>query len=320
MNLWVSILCHFIISLQEANVAAVQTATKKPWKETGRNQKKKVLNGSRVVIFIFFWYFQNNKPMPITYNLCIRIHVWDLKMTPFSHRGQLQEARRISARTTERTLKERQKRLEELRQKQTETCPANSPGLHGFTKTEHEWKWRIRWGRFSIPDSELNLEKVFVICLTECWATMIQCNQNSGATIPSFSFKSLQVYSVKCASEFFPVVATNSPAFVWPCFNSIGIGCIPHQGAWRPPDAAEKQCTTGSKSIQTPRQQRGQRGQRGRGHQSIRRHRCSLTWLRLWLCEDFRKICPSRKKEHVYLEKGPYQWPFLTNCSPWASR
>lgn len=145
-----------------------------------------------------------------------------------------------------------------------------------------------------------HLEKGVSICLTECWATMIQCNQNSGATIPAFSFKSLRVYSVKCASDFFPAVATNSPAFEWPCFNSIG--CIPHQGAWRPPDAAEKQCTTGSKSIQTPRQQRGQRG---RGHQSIRGHRCSLTWLKLWLCEDFRKICPSRKKEHVHLGKGP---------------
>jgi hypothetical protein len=35
--------------------------------------------------------------------------------------GQLQEARRISARNTERTLKERQRRLEELRQKQSES-------------------------------------------------------------------------------------------------------------------------------------------------------------------------------------------------------
>lgn len=130
---------HFIIFLQEANVAAVQRATKKSWKETGRNQKKKVLSGD---FHIFSAIFKTKKPMPIAYNLCILSPCW---MAPFSHRGQLQEARRISARTTERTLKERQKRLEELRQKQTETCSPKFPGTPRTPrKLNMSLGWRIR--------------------------------------------------------------------------------------------------------------------------------------------------------------------------------
>ena len=62
---------------------------------------------------------------------------WTLKHTTMSqtkYQGQLQEARRSNARTTEKTLKERLKRLEELRAQQADTW--------NFEKTTF---WCLNW-------------------------------------------------------------------------------------------------------------------------------------------------------------------------------
>lgn len=151
---------HFIIFLQEANVAAVQTATKKPWKETGRNQKKKVLSGD---FHIFSAIFKTKKPMPITYNLCILSPCWMAHfLRIFTEDSCRKPAGSVPAQRSALWKNDRNvwKSCGKSRRK---LAPQNSPGLHdGSRKLNMSLGWRIRWGRFFNSWLRLfHLEKVF---------------------------------------------------------------------------------------------------------------------------------------------------------------
>lgn len=111
-----------------------------------RNRQKPDKKSTQWVIFMYFQQsLKQKKTMPITYNLCIRKHVWDRKNgTYFSPRtvagspsDQCPHNGAHSERTTETFGRAAAKANGNL-------LPQINEKLHGSTLTEHEWKWRIR--------------------------------------------------------------------------------------------------------------------------------------------------------------------------------